>query len=182
MDIEQIRRDVALVGKAIDEHDALLGLLIESRWRHDMIGELPALGRTTQKVTDPRTGEPRNVQVSITPADMRQNIEGLEQQRAAAETVAKRFTGADSMDGAREFYADILTTYQRVGSLRELERMVAVGFGKAITEALDEAADAGADLATLRANATAKLETLVTRLNTNISAIERIPSGLVLPS
>jgi len=170
MNLEKIRRDISFIGKAIENHDEIVSNLIDARWRHDMIVALPELG----VARDPRTSQP----TVISPADMQVNIEGLEKQRQAAETVAVQLTGASDMDGARQTYLDMLGAYQRLGSLRELERLSSVGF----ENALEEAGKIVGGIPHATKGALAHLENAVAPINTEISRIERVPSGMVLPS
>jgi hypothetical protein len=174
MNIEQIRRDVTLLGKAVDNHDELVNNITESRWRHDMIVEMPELGRARH----PGTGET----VIISPAEMRENIAELEQQREAAERVAARLTGAENMDGARAVYLNVLTAYQRVGSLRELARMVELDYKNAREEMEKLGFETRACLSAAIQKAEERLATDAQTLNMGVSVIERPSSGILLPS
>lgn len=176
MNLEKIRRDVTLVGKAIESHDEIVGNIVESRWKHDMISEMPELGAARD----------RSGQVRVIPSsELRQNLEDLEKQRVVAERVATRLTGTADMDGARGVYLDVLTAYQRVGSLRELERMLWAGSNQAREEALSQGlewfteSDGDVTIPELKA-AVSRLEKAASVLDTEVSLVDRVQYSLSL--
>lgn len=127
MDLEKIREQVVLLGKAIENYEELVNNVADARWRFEMVRKCPELGITR----NPYSKE----MVQITPDDLRKNIEELEKQKKAAAEVLMYLTSTESVDAARQAYLDLFTAYQRVGGLRELERMVAAGFPNALEEA-----------------------------------------------
>lgn len=127
--MENIREQVTLIGATIEQYDELTTNIVSARVKFEMLSLDPELGRSMQMT-------PRGPQeVVTTPSDIRENIMHLERQRATARGALKIVTGAEDVDGARQVYLDLLSAYQRLGGLRELDRMVEMGFPTARKEA-----------------------------------------------
>jgi hypothetical protein len=111
--LETVREQVALITKAIEQMDSATSDMIEARWRMEMVGREPSLGRTQRGI--------------VTVDDLATNITTLAKTRDTALAVLLFLTGTESADEAREAFLRLISAYQRFGEVIEIKRMVMVG-------------------------------------------------------
>lgn len=118
--MEQIRGTVLLLQKSIEIIDGVSEAIAENRIKFEALRRMPQLGQTPQGL--------------LTPDKLKGAIDGLLDQQREHEEIVKYLTGAETVEAAREAYLRLLTAFQRVTTLLELDRMVAAGFPGAIKE------------------------------------------------
>ena len=155
INLEQVRETVTMIGHAVEAVDELTKKIVESRWQFEMVKRNPKLGEVRHQ------GQLVHTYVA---KDFAQNVEKLTEERAQAIDALLALTGADSVDAARVQYLSLVTAYQRLGSLRELQNMVAAGFAKAREEAAAQDIIDGAEFTTAIASAKAHLLTVASTL------------------
>lgn len=126
LDFEKTRELVSYIGSSIEIYDNLTKKLQEARFNFEMLVQKPERGIGHDQ---------RGREVRTTPQDMADNIQALSLERTDIAKIIFDVTGATTMDGARQVYLNVLSAYQRVGSLRELRRLYDLGFTKALDEA-----------------------------------------------
>lgn len=122
--LESIRETVHTLAYFIEQVDDLTKNIVESRWKYELLRRDASLGAVAT---------PRGPQM-VTAEQMKAQYEKLARERTVAEAALMDIVGVSSVDAARAAYLNLVTHYQRVGSLRELERMDAAGFPKAHEE------------------------------------------------
>lgn len=113
--LEQIRENVSLMQAAIEQLDELVRNINDARWKFEMLSRRPELGGAPN---DPNR---------ITPGTLLANMLRLSDQRFAAGDILCLFTGAATVEEARERYLDLYAAYQRYTQLVELRTLKEVG-------------------------------------------------------
>lgn len=169
INLEQVRETVTLIGHAVEQVDELTKKIVESRWQFEMVKRNPKLGEVHHQ------GQLVHTYVA---KDFAQNVEKLTEERAQAIDALVALTGAPDVDAARTSYLSLVTAYQRLGSLRELQTMVNAGFAKAREEAAAQDILDGSEFTTAVATAKAHLASVAATIQ--IPAME-VPQ-IVTPS
>lgn len=123
INLEQLRENILLIQKSIEIHDSVTEAIVDNRIKYEALKRMPHLGNTRNGVT--------------TPAEIKSAIDNLRIQQVEHADIVKSLTQTESVDAARQVYLDLITAFQRVGQLRELERLVIAGYPAAIKEAIE---------------------------------------------
>lgn len=163
INLENVRETVTMIGHAVESVDELTKKIVEARWQFEMVKRNPKLG----EVRHPQTGQ---VVHTYTAKEFASNVAKLTEERTMAIDALLGLTGADSVDSARVNYLSLVTAYQRLGSLRELQNMVNAGFAKAREEAAAQDIIDGPEFTQAIENAKAHLHAVASTLT--IPALE----------
>jgi hypothetical protein len=112
---EQIRQDMLLVGKALEQMDDLTNNINDARWKFEMLSRKPELGFAQQRAA------------GVTPDELFENVHGLEAQRDTAVEVLLHLTNSPSIEVARTSYLRVATAYSRHMQLIEMGSMLDIG-------------------------------------------------------
>lgn len=140
----RVRQKLRIIGYAVSQLDNITDRIAESRFKFEYFRRNPKMGM--------REVEGEMVAV-VSSSGLKQEIEQLKEERESYLPILLHYTNTEDEDSARQVYMDLFAAFNRLGKLREQDRLVSAGFtlnelelpfleeeaGLSLTEALSRA-------------------------------------------